>query len=184
VTLVVLLILAAIWALYLASWLRSRARIRSANTISSFNRHLSVLERARPVGVAAPSLHAVGATPLIRSSVPRPHDPLVRPPQVRGLLSGPPITVHDARRRRRTVLLLLVVVAALSTVPYLLLGSAFAYLAVVGCTLLASYVFLLVRAQKLVDERREKVRYLYAADFEYEYDEYDYEYEPAFATVT
>lgn len=176
-TIVVLVILAIVWALYLTSWFRSRARIRTSNTISSFNQHLSVLERARPAGVEAPSLHAVGARPIIRSSTPRPHDPLVRPPQVHGLMGGTPITVHDARRRRRDVLLLLVGITALATVPYIVLGDAFLFAPIVAGTVLVSYVFLLVRAQKLAEERAEKVRYLPSADY-YEY-EYEYDYEPS-----
>jgi hypothetical protein len=174
VTFVVLLILAIVWALYLASWLRSRAQIRTANTVSSFNQHLSVLERARPAGVEVTPFRPVGGASLVRSAAPRPHDPLVRPPQVRGLLSGSPITVTDAQRRRRDVLVVLSFAAIFSFVPLILLGGVFSYITVGFCSVLATYVFLLVRAQKLMEERQEKVRYLPTADF--------YEYEPAFAT--
>lgn len=172
-TLVVLLILAVIWSLYIASWVRNRAQVRSVNSISSFNQHLSVLERSRPAGVATP-LRAVPSRP---TNV-RAHDPLVRPPQVRGLLSGPPITLGDARRRRRQVLTLLSGVAALSLVPWALLGPDFWYVAAVGFSVLAFYVLLLVRAQKLAEERHAKVRYLPTYDDLYEADDY---YEPAFA---
>jgi hypothetical protein len=173
VTFVVLVILAIVWALYLASWLRSRAQIRTRNTISSFNHHLSVLERARPAGVEVTPLRAVGPS-LVRSPAPRPHDPLVRPPQVRGLLGGAPITVVDAQRRRREVLSVLVALCALSFVPLVLVGGVFSYVTVGMCSVLATYVFLLVRAKKLMDERQEKVHYLPTAEL--------YEYEPAFAT--
>jgi hypothetical protein len=173
VTFVVLLILAIVWALYLASWLRSRAQVRTANTISSFNQHLSVLERARPAGVEVTPLRPIGAPSLTARAAPRPHDPLVRPPQVRGLFSGAPITVTDAQHRRRDVLVVLSFAAAFSFVPLVLLGGAFSYVTVAVCSMLATYVFLLVRAQKLMEERQEKVHYLPTADF--------YEYEPALA---
>jgi cytochrome c-type biogenesis protein CcmH/NrfG len=181
VTLVVLLILAVIWSLYLASWMRNRAQVRSANSISSFNQHLSVLERARPAGVPTP-VHPIAAR--TRASLARPHDPLVRPPQVRGLLSGPPITLADARRRRRQILSLLAVVTVVSFVPWLVLGGAFVSLAVAASTALVTYLFLLVRAQKLAEERYAKVRYLPTyAGYEVDdgaWDEYE-TYEPVFA---
>lgn len=184
-TLVVLLILAVVWSLYLASWMRNRAQVRSANSISSFNRHLSVLERARPAGVPTPALPMTART---RASLARPHDPLVRPPQVRGLFSGPPITLADARRRRRQVLSLLLAVTALSFVPWLVLGGAFVSVAIAASSVLAAYLLLLVRAQKLAEERYAKVRYLptyagYDAADEWD-DEWDDEYEayePVFA---
>jgi hypothetical protein len=160
VTFVVLVILTLIWALYLASWFHSRAQERSTNSISSFNQHLSVLQRSRPVGLAAPSLEEVGATPLIRSAVPRPHDPLVRPPQVRGLTGGTPITLQDARRRRRDVLMTLVTLVVATAVPFALYGGLLLVPLAVAGGLLTSYVFLLVRAQKLAEEREEKVHYL------------------------
>lgn len=173
-TFVVLVILAIVWALYLASWLRNRAQIRTANTVSSFNQHLSVLERARPAGVEVTPLRAVSSASLVRSPALRPRDPLVRPPQVRGLLGGPPITVVDAQRRRREVLAVLIGIAALSFVPLYLVGGVFSYVTVGICSVLATYVLLLVRAKKLMEEREEKVRYLPTADL--------YEYEPAFAS--
>jgi len=175
VTFVVLLILAVVWALYLASWMRSRAHVRSRNSISSFNQHLSVLERARPAGLGD---HAVPSI-ANRSTAIRPHDPLVRPPQVNGILSGPPITVRDARRRRRDVLLLLVGLAAPTIGLYLAVGGITIYLAALTSGALLGYVFLLLRTQSLAAERREKVRYLYADEYDEAY-EYDAELEPAY----
>ncbi len=111
-TFVVLFILAVVWALYLASWLRSRAHHRSRNSISSFSRQLIVLDRTRSDEVLGGSTLPLGASgrPVVSSSsrlTYAPIDPLVRPPQVRGFLSGAPITRQDAQRRRRDVLLLL-----------------------------------------------------------------------------
>ena len=146
-TIVVLVILVAIWSVYLTSWFRARARTRAANSMSSFNQHLSVLQRAQPYGV--PTMRAAN------SLTARQHDPLVRPPAVRGLGGGPPITVADARRRRRDVLVLLGVLTVAATVPYLAFGGVFAYLAFAVAVVLASYLMLLLRAQRLalVDDR-------------------------------
>jgi hypothetical protein len=180
VTFVVLLILAVIWALYLASWMRSRAQVRSRNSISSFNQHLSVLERARPAGLGEADLQPVA----VRSLAPRPHDPLVRPPQVNGLLSGAPITLRDARRRRRDILLLLIGVTAVAATLYMLVGGVTVYLLAASGGAMGGYIFLLLRAQSLAAERAEKVHYLHQADdygYAYEYDDASYEYEPAFA---
>ena len=55
VTFVVLFLLAVIWAVYLASWIRSRSEHRSVNSISSFNKHLSVLERTSRRARASPA---------------------------------------------------------------------------------------------------------------------------------
>jgi hypothetical protein len=108
----------------------------------------------------------------------------VRPPQVRGLFGGAPVTVTDAQRRRREVLTLLTVLGGATIVGYLALGGVFAYAALVANGALAMYVMLLVRAQKLAEERYEKVRYLPTAaydEYELEYDYDGYELESAFA---
>jgi hypothetical protein len=159
VTFVVLLILAVIWTLYLASWLRNKAHERGSTTsISNFNRHLSVLERTRPVDVAP--IQPIGSTLRISSATTR-VDPLVRPPRVRGLLGGTPVTRADVRHRRSEILRLLAVLTVLSVVPALVVGGLAAWVAVGLASLLGTYVFLLVRAQKLAQERREKVVYLH-----------------------
>ena len=47
-TYLILFILAVVWAVYLASWLRSRTENSRTNSISSFARHMNTLERATP----------------------------------------------------------------------------------------------------------------------------------------
>jgi hypothetical protein len=49
---VVLLVLAIIWGVLLVSWLRSRTEGTFSDSVGTFRRHLSVLERAAPSTVA------------------------------------------------------------------------------------------------------------------------------------
>jgi hypothetical protein len=51
-TTVVLLVLALIWGALLVSWLRSRSQGTLADSVGTFQRHLTVLERATPAKVA------------------------------------------------------------------------------------------------------------------------------------
>ena len=146
----VLFILAVVWAVYLASWFRSRTEHRRVNSISSFNRHLSVLERTSP---ARHGISAVARSP--------------RPPSIYGPVrtAGPGMTLTDARRRRRDVLYALTGVALVGLVLAVTLGGPFVVLCVLAVALLAGYVVALVRAQQLAQERRAKVRYLRQTDF-------------------
>jgi hypothetical protein len=76
----------------------------------------------------------------------------------------PMMSLPEARRRRRTVLLGLAAVASVSLV-LVPLGIAMASaVQVLSDVLLVSYVVLLVRARRLADERRMKVRYLPSRD--------------------
>lgn len=133
----VLFLLAVIWAVYLASWVRSRSEHRSVNSISSFNKHLSVLERTSParVGPSGP----VGPAGVRRSAV---------------------MTRSEARRRRRDVLYVLGGAALVTLMLAVLLGGPFVWLQVLADVALLSYVVLLVQTQRLAAERRTKVRYL------------------------
>jgi hypothetical protein len=144
VTFVVLLILAVVWAIYLVSWFRSRARHRSVNSISSFNRHLSVLERT------SPARHGI-------SAVARPSHPA----SIYGPGRATPVmTIAAARRRRRDVLYGLTGVALVTLVLGVTLGGPFVALFGLAVVLLLGYVAALVRAQHLAHERKAKVRYL------------------------
>lgn len=165
----VLFILAVVWALYLASWLRSRAQgRRNSNSIASFNKHLSVLERARPAGAPAPLRTAaprpgvaanVSGLATIGSSTNGDRPSLDRP------LYGPrPMTLQEAQKRRRDVLMVLVGFVAFTMALFLLVGGPTLYLQLVADVLLVAYVGLLANAQRLARERREKVRYLHHDD--------------------
>jgi hypothetical protein len=148
VTFVVLFLLAVIWAVYLASWVRSRSEHRSVNSISSFNKHLSVLERTSPArqGVAGPQ--RLGAQSSGRPG----YGPLVARRAV--------MTRSQARRRRRDVLFALAGVALVTLMLAVLLGGSFVYLQIAADILLLGYIGLLAHSQRLAVERRNKVRYL------------------------
>ncbi len=146
----VLLILAVVWAIYLFTWARSRRDQRGVNSISSFSKHLSVLERTSP---ARPSRTTTFAS---RSSGrPEPIFPAAtyQPPR-------PPMSLSAARRRRRNVLYALAVAAIVTLVLIPFMGSTMVALQVLTDLLLVGYLGLLVRTQRLATERREKVRYL------------------------
>jgi hypothetical protein len=147
---VVLFILAVLWGVYLAQWVRSRRDRRGVNSISSFSKHLSVLERTSP---ARPSPYAFGAR--VPAGRPTPIFPAANylPPR-------PAMSLSAARRRRRNVLYALAgsVVATLVLIPFG--GSLLLMLHVLCDLMLVAYLGLLVRTQRLAVERRSKVRYL------------------------
>jgi hypothetical protein len=149
VTLVLLFLVAIGWAIYVAAWIRSRSDRRGVNSISSFSKHLSVLERTSP---ARPMSSGVDRRP---SGRPTPIYPAVGYAPTRSSMS-----LWEARRRRRNVLASLAgaAVATLVLVPFA--GPAMLVLHLLCDVLLAGYVVLLVRTQRLAAERRAKVHYL------------------------
>jgi hypothetical protein len=147
VTFVVLFLLAVVWAVYLASWLRSRSEHRSVNSITSFNKHLSVLERTTPGRYGRP---AVASRPSA-GSLPPGYGPVVR----RGGM-----TLQEARKRRRDVLFSLGGAALVTLALAFAAGGVFVAVHVVADALLVGYVAILARVQRLALERRSKVRYL------------------------
>jgi hypothetical protein len=146
---VVLFILAVLWGVYLAQWVRSRRDRRGVNSISSFSKHLSVLERTSP------------ARPGLSSFAPRSTGrPTPIFPAANYLPPRPAMTLSAARRRRRNVLYALAgaAVATLVLIPFM--GSLLLVLHVLTDLTLVGYLGLLVRTQRLAAERRSKVRYL------------------------
>jgi hypothetical protein len=155
VTFVVLFLLAVIWAIYLASWLKSRGEHRSVNSISSFNKHLSVLERTSPArqGVSAvPNRAPAGSVGYGPATYGMATYGMGRPPSV--------MTRSEARRRRRDVLFALGGAVLITLMLTVVLGGPFLWLQLLADALLVGYVVLLVRSQRLAVERRSKVRYL------------------------
>jgi hypothetical protein len=146
---VVLLILAVVWTVYLFTWLRARRDRRGVNSISSFSRHLSVLERTSPT--------RIGGSSLAGRSPGRP-TPIY--PAVGYVAPRPAMSLDAARRRRRNVLYVLAGAAVTSMVLIPFMGSLMVVLHLLIDVLLAGYVVLLVRTQRLAAERRDKVRYL------------------------
>lgn len=162
-SLVVLVILAIVWAVFLLPQLfRARAE-RSNDSIGAFRRQLSVLERTSPV--------SQGSVTRFRPAMDARQHPVARPratPQRRptGASRSAAARPHHAgrqlaRKRRRDVFCgLLVAMGAtlvLGLVPALRMVLV---LHVVIDLLFVGYVALLVRARNLATERELKVRFL------------------------
>jgi len=145
VTLLVLFILAVIWAaVLLPPYLQNRSESRPADSISSFQRQLSVLER-----------RAV----MVNPSLQRPaHDGR----HVASVYAVAPMRLSrtEAKKRRRDVLFTLAGAAGLTFVMALMLGGPVWGLHLVCDLLLGAYVVLLAQAQQRAMERNVKVRYL------------------------
>ena len=149
----VLFILAVLWAGLIFSWLRERTEVRSVNSISSFSKHLSVLERTTPGGhhsIAGPSRESRS---LAAPSTPTMFGPINRRPQVR-------MSRAEARRRRLNILVGLGASSATTLLLALVMGGKLWLVNLVLDLALAAYVALLARAQKIHTERQAKVRYL------------------------
>jgi Ca2+/Na+ antiporter len=150
VTLVVLVILAVVWAIYLVSWLRSRSETRSVNSISSFSRHLSVLERTAPGTRQGADFGAARSRAGLA-------------PSATGVVVRRP-TLSPAKKRRRDILFGLAAATAVTALGAWLMGGVFSLLFVVALGLTVAYVFLLAQTQRRAMEAREKVRYLDGPD--------------------
>ena len=154
----VLLVLAGIWAaVIIAPMVRARVEGTPADSIGSFRRQLSVLERTAP-SVVHPAnrlrVPSAAAIPPYRPQVARPHLPLVPS-------SNAALRRQQIRRRRRDVFFALVTGTAGSLLLGLLPGlrvMLFVFPAFV--VLLASYVGLLIRLRNLAAEREMKLRFL------------------------
>jgi hypothetical protein len=150
VSLVVLLILAVVWAVFLVPQLvRARAERTPADSIGAFRSQLSVLERTTP-GQAVPSRAA--ARPILGGAYTT--VPAYRP-------AGALPTRSQVRKRRRDILQALLAATAgsfvLGLVPFLR-PMWMVTLLLAGLT--AAYVFMLVRVRNIAAEREMKVRYL------------------------
>ncbi|HEX2382763.1 MAG TPA: hypothetical protein VHI95_09015 [Acidimicrobiales bacterium] len=150
-TLLVLFILAVIWAaVLLPPYLQHRSESRPADSISSFQRQLSVLER-RSGTVAPPTRLAAGPSPRA-----------ARAAGIAGLSSSVPLrmTRSAARKRRRDVLFTLAA-AALVTLPLAaIIGGPVWGLQFLCDLMLGAYIVLLIQSQQRAAEQEAKVRYL------------------------
>ncbi|CAN5185075.1 hypothetical protein BH24ACT1_BH24ACT1_09750 [soil metagenome] len=166
-SLVVLVILAMVWAVFLLPQLfRARAE-RSTDSIGAFRRQLSILERTSPVGgvsvtrlgTASAGHRVTGVRPVGSIAVARQTAP--RSLGVHAATRHRAAGRASARKRRRDIfcglLVAICVSLVLSFVPamqmmlwvHLALDAAF-----------VAYVALLIRAQNLAAERELKVRFL------------------------
>jgi Na+-transporting methylmalonyl-CoA/oxaloacetate decarboxylase gamma subunit len=139
VTFVVLFILAVVWAVYLVSWVRSRTEHRRVNSITSFSKHLSILERSQPA-----SRSSMPVAPLRGGAYFAPHRPKMAP----------------QKKRRRDILFGLLAATGVTFLGAFFVGGMLTVLFVLSLLLTAAYVTLLASAQKRSLERRSKVRYM------------------------
>ena len=146
-TFVILFVLAVAWAWYLLTWLSSRREHRNVNSISTFSKHLDVLERTSP---ARAGFSTVAIRSTRSSAVVTPGGPV-------GPVGGAAMTLSQAQIRRRNVLIALAALALGSLVPALVLGGAWIPLHVGIDVLLVGYVALLARSRRLAVEREQKV---------------------------
>jgi hypothetical protein len=151
VTLLVLVILAVIWAaVLLPPYLQGRSASRPADSISSFQKQLSVLEHRASVGSPRP----VSARPTQG----------LRPVQNRyynapvGRSSR--MSRVEAKKRRRDILFTLAGACVITFLMAVTLGGAVWGLNLVCDALLVGYVYLLVQMAQTATERTAKVRYL------------------------
>lgn len=150
----VLFIIAAAWAVYAVFLWRGRSDNRSVNSISSFSKHLSVLERTSPGHRHGAPTRIAGPAPQAAVSRSR---PAFAPAAHR---SAPAMSRRQARQRRKNILLGLVSAVLVTLLLALLAGGSVWGLQLVADVLLAGYVFALVQSQRLAVERQQKVRYL------------------------
>ena len=154
-SLVALLILALVWAVFLVPQVvRARSERGPADSIGAFQRQLSVLERTAP-GSGAGHTVVPMRRPVASSSMP------VSLAGPASSFSFPMPTRSEVRKRRRDILLGLLAAMAGS----LLLGFVPGLQVMLGLHLVldllfAGYVALLVRARNVAAERELKVRYL------------------------
>jgi hypothetical protein len=156
---VVLLVLALIWGALLISWLRSRSAGSFSDSVGTFRRHLTVLERATPPTVRpANRLRDSYAIPAYRrpqpGAAPRPAARRVSPHTAA-------LRRRQVQKRRRDVFFALVAGAAGSFMLALIPGLSVMWsVQVLFDVLLAAYVVLLVRARNLAAERELKLRFM------------------------
>jgi hypothetical protein len=141
VTLLVLIILVLIWAaVLLPPYLQNRSESRPADSISSFQKQLSVLERrSNTIGGGSHSVSRISSAPSY---------------------SAMRMSRSEARKRRRDVLFTLAAAAAITLPLAFMLGGSVWMLQLLCDVLLAGYVVLLVQTTQRAAERELKVRYL------------------------
>jgi hypothetical protein len=172
---VVLLVLAIVWGVLLVSWLRSRTERTFSDSVGTFRRHLTVLERATPATVAPANRLRTGqrsganGRPLSGRAL-SPYRPTI--PSVRGARPSlaprplrPPtasrLRHRRAQRRRRDVLFALLAGTIGSFLLALIPGVSVMWpVQVLFDVLLVTYVALLIRMRNLAAERELKLTFL------------------------
>ena len=150
-SLVVLLILAVVWGVFLVPQvLRARADRGPADSIGSFRNQLSMIEQSLGTGGAA-------ASSAVRYARPAPLGGGVIGAPVRQAYAPP--SRAELQRRRQNVLLGLLA-AVVATLALGLVWKPLFVLNGVADLALAAYVAILVRVRTIAAEREMKVRYL------------------------
>jgi len=172
---VVLLVLAIVWGVLLVSWLRSRTEGTFTDSVGTFRRHLTVLERAAPATVIPANRLRTGpiagrGVSAYRSPV-RPTTPL-RPNysgRPGGAVSGtglrPPTAAslrrRQAQKRRRDVLFALLAAVCGTFLLALIPGMSVMWsVQVVLDMIFVGYVALLIRMRNLAAERELKLTFM------------------------
>jgi hypothetical protein len=169
---VVLLVLAIVWGALLVSWLRSRRQDTAYDSVGTFRRHLTVLERAAPSTV-------IPANRLRTAGAPGGHAiPAYRPPgAVRGGYASRPAAAgpasglrpvspavlrrRQAQRRRRDIFFVLLAGVAGSFLLAIIPGLSIMWsVQVMFDVIFLLYVALLVRARNVSAERELKVTFM------------------------
>jgi hypothetical protein len=141
----VLFILAVIWAaVLLPPYLQNRSESRPADSISSFQRQLSVLERRAGTSTAGPAPSRSAAAAPARTS----------------LIAPARMSRAAARKRRRDVLFTLLASAVLTFPLAVIMGGPVWGLQLLCDLMLVGFVVLLVQSQQRMADRETKVSYL------------------------
>jgi hypothetical protein len=148
-TIVVLLILAVLWAAMLVPpYLRSRADARPADSIGAFRRQMSTIQRTTP-GAAAAALMAPRRAAALAAH---------RPASPRALRSAR----ARSQKRRRDVFSFLLAAMVIS-LGLSLLAPIMLLVHLVVDVVFAVYIGLLIRMRNAAAEREMKVRFLPSA---------------------
>jgi len=150
-TIVVLLILAVLWAAMLVPpYLRNRAEARPADSIGAFRRQMSTISRTTPSSLSIPFVTARRAlvappvaVPVVRRAAPRANAP----------------TRARSQKRRRDVFAFLLAAMVIS-LALSLLAPMMLLVHLVVDALFAVYVGVLIRMRNVAAEREMKVRFL------------------------
>ena len=167
----VLLVLAVIWiAVLIVPLVRGRAQGGLGNSIGTFRRHLSVLERTAPTTVSPANRLRTPASqagippyrPPSSSLLPRPAVGVRRAPSAYPYAASPAaLRRRQAQKRRRDVLFALIAGMAGSLLLGLIPGLSVMLWVHAGLDVLfAGYVCLLIRMRTLATEREMKLTFL------------------------
>ncbi len=171
----VLVVLAIVWAVLLVGWFKTRSSNPFQDSVVSFKRNLSVLERSSPMRIAPANRLRVATRPAsapspgMRRTSSQSYTNVGRrlgtgTPSVRSGANAVSMQRRATQRRRRDVLLSLMAGAAGSFLLALVPGMSAVWVVQIGFDLLiAGYVALLVQIRNLTGERERKVSYIQPA---------------------